>query len=71
MLVLITNLSGKPVLERPLRSATLVRSASACDCASRFCRLDYPDIYQAMTSVVTMAPNIGTLIVVILKAVRR
>ena len=59
MLVLISDLSRKLVLER--RENRVLRSASACDCALR----------PAMTSVDTMARNIGTLIVVILKAVSR
>lgn len=59
---------GKPRTE-PVCSvpATVVLAIVPCDCG----RPDYPDIYQAMSSVGTEARNIGTLIVVILKAVRR
>jgi hypothetical protein len=69
-LVLITDLSAKLVLGKTRtepQCVLLVLAIVPCNCG----RPDYPDIYQAMTSVDTMARNIGTLIVVILKAVRR
>lgn len=69
-LVLITDLSANSCWERretEPQCVLLVLAIVPCNCG----RPDYPDIYQAMTSVDTMARNIGTLIVVILKAVRR